>query len=153
MHFTVDILNDLPQRIKQYASELRNQIYAYYEIGEDSFTNAYLELKDKIGLSRYTSGGLFFLLLCFTMELYADIILPVPLQQLFTYGIPAELVSSVTAGVRVYVPFGRGRHLTGIVASVHKNKPTEYQTKDIISVLDGETPMVLPYQLKLIEWI
>ena len=87
------------------------------------------------------------------MELYADIILPVPLQQLFTYGIPAELVSSVTAGVRVYVPFGRGRHLTGIVASVHKNKPTEYQTKDIISVLDGETPMVLPYQLKLIEWI
>lgn len=87
------------------------------------------------------------------MELYADIILPVPLQQLFTYGIPAELVSSVIPGVRVYVPFGRGRHLTGIVASVHKNKPTEYQTKDIISVLDGETPMVLPYQLKLIEWI
>lgn len=41
-------VNNLVNRTKLYADELKNQIYAYYEIGEDSFTNAYLELKDKI---------------------------------------------------------------------------------------------------------
>lgn len=87
------------------------------------------------------------------MEKYADIILPVPLQQLFTYGIPPQLEQSIVPGKRVCAPFGKGRFLTGIVASVHNNKPSGYNVKEIHSVLDNDRASVLPYQIELMEWI
>jgi len=38
--------------------------------------------------------------------LYADIILPFPLQQYFTYTVPVELCTKLVMGVRGIVPFG-----------------------------------------------
>lgn len=87
------------------------------------------------------------------MTLYADIILPVPLNQLFTYRVPDTLQQIAVAGARVYVPFGKGRRLTGIIVRTHSDKPQGHIVKDIESVLDPETPSVLPSQLKLMEWM
>ena len=85
--------------------------------------------------------------------MYADIILPVPLNELFTYSIPAPLERLAVPGARVYVPFGKGRRLTGLIVRTHGNKPTRHDTKDILSVLDDTHPSVLPEQLKLMEWM
>lgn len=87
------------------------------------------------------------------MDMFADIILPVPLNRLFTYSVPTALESDIAPGKRVCVPFGRGRHLTGIVSVIHNNRPTEYQVKDIERVMDIDIPTLLPYQIELIDWI
>jgi primosomal protein N' (replication factor Y) len=85
--------------------------------------------------------------------MYADIILPVPLNELFTYSVPASLEHLAVPGARVYVPFGKGRRLTGLIIRTHGNKPTQHETKEILSVLDDTCPSVLPQQLKLMEWM
>ena len=50
---------------------------------------------------------------------YADIILPVPLDGLFTYSVPAPMEGQVRFGVRVLVPFGPKITHVGVVARVH----------------------------------
>ena len=85
--------------------------------------------------------------------MYADIILPVPLNELFTYSVPAGLEHLAVPGARVYVPFGKSRRLTGLIVRTHGIKPIGHDTKQILSVLDDACPSVLPGQLKLMEWI
>jgi len=87
------------------------------------------------------------------MDRYADVILPVPLNQLFTYLIPEPLQNSVKEGSRVYVPFGKGRRLTGITVRTHGVRPDAHTVKEIMGVLDQDGPSVLPPQLKLMEWM
>ena len=81
---------------------------------------------------------------------YADLILPVPLQGLFTYAIPEGM--NVGVGMRVLVTFGRSKTYIGIVAKVHDVKPEGYQVKPITQVVDGE-PIVTERQLRLWQWI
>lgn len=83
---------------------------------------------------------------------FADVILPLPLKQLFTYSIPDDLANDIDIGKRVIVQFGSRKIYTAIVHSIHQNAPIEYKTKDIVSVLD-EMPIVNNIQLKLWEWI
>ena len=85
--------------------------------------------------------------------MYADIILPVPLNELFTYSVPASLERLAVPGARVYVPFGKGRRLTGLIVRTHQIRPTLHEVKEILSVLDDSTPSFLPNQIKLMEWI
>ena len=87
------------------------------------------------------------------MGSYADIILPVPLNQLFTYRVPLSLQPSAVPGARVYVPFGKSRRLTGIIVRTHNDKPSDHSLKDILGILDTDYPSVLPTQLKLMEWM
>ena len=54
---------------------------------------------------------------------YANIILPLPLEGYFTYGVPDALASRVTAGVRVSVPLGKSKIYVGIVAEYPVNIP------------------------------
>ena len=49
--------------------------------------------------------------------MYADVILPVPLQGLFTYAVPEGM--TVGEGMRVLVGFGRSKTYIGLVARVH----------------------------------
>ncbi len=83
---------------------------------------------------------------------YADIILPLPLEGLFTYSIPAALEKRTAPGVRVLVPFGRSKRYIGIVAKVHCDKPEGYAVKDIALVMDDK-PMVTERQYRLWQWI
>lgn len=87
------------------------------------------------------------------MGLYADIILPVPLNQLFTYSVPEQLEPYTVPGARVYVPLGKGRRLTGVVMSTHHNRPAGHTIKEILSVPDLEHPSVTPNQLRLMQWM
>ena len=81
---------------------------------------------------------------------YADVILPVPLQGTFTYAVAAG--QTVQVGVRVLVPFGRGKTYVGLVARQHDEAPQGYEVKAIIDVMDAE-PIVTPQQLQLWQWI
>ena len=85
--------------------------------------------------------------------MYADIILPVPLNITFTYRIPEQLEHRTVPGARVYVPFGKGRRLTGIVVRTHSVRPDGHTVKDILAVLDDVYLSVLPNQLKLMQWL
>ena len=83
---------------------------------------------------------------------YADVILPLALQGTFTYSVPAELLLKVKPGVRVVVSFGKRKLYAALVYRVHSVRPEGYQVKEIIQVIDA-SPLVLPEQLKLWEWI
>ena len=94
---------------------------------------------------------------------YANIILPLPLDGYFTYGVPDALASRVQNGMRVTVPFGKSKTYVGVVAEypVDVPKPAEEVAqqgkkkivyKNIANVLD-DTPILLPQQLRLWKWI
>ena len=94
---------------------------------------------------------------------YANIILPLPLDGYFTYGVPEALASRVQNGMRVTVPFGKSKTYVGVVAEypVDVPKPVEEVAqqgkkkivyKNIAEVLD-DTPILLPQQLRLWKWI
>ena len=94
---------------------------------------------------------------------YANIILPLPLDGYFTYGVPDALASRVQNGMRVMVPFGKSKTYVGIVAEypVDVPKPAEevaqqgqkkIEYKNIADVLD-DSPILLPQQLRLWKWI
>ena len=94
---------------------------------------------------------------------YANIILPLPLDGYFTYGVPDDLASRVQNGMRVTVPFGKSKTYVGVVAEypVDVLKPVEEVAqqgkkkivyKNIADVLD-DTPILLPQQLRLWKWI
>ena len=87
------------------------------------------------------------------MPLFADIILPVPLNGLFTYRVPDALEHIAVSGARVYVPFGKSRRVTGIIVWTHNNNPSSHTVKDILSVLDDTRPSILPHQLRLMQWM
>ena len=84
--------------------------------------------------------------------MFADIILPLPLDGVFTYSVPQSLEGQVIRGVRVLVPLGRNKTYVGIITEVHDKKPEGYQTKDILQVLDS-CPILLDAQLHLWQWI
>ena len=83
---------------------------------------------------------------------YADVILPLPLEGFFTYSVPSQWQGQCSVGVRVLVPFGRGKSYVGIVARLHDEKPTDYEVKDLLRVMDVQ-PIVLSSQLRLWQWI
>jgi len=84
---------------------------------------------------------------------FADLILPVPLNQTFTYIIPDEAEGKVQVGQRVLAPFGRNHTYTGIVVGLSPHKPeTEYELKPILQVLD-DGPIIRHPQYPLWQWI
>ncbi len=86
------------------------------------------------------------------MPLFADVILPLPLADTFTYSVPKELGSLIREGCRVSVPLGKSKHYTALVSRIHDNESTEYTVRPITELLD-ESPILLPTQTKLWEWI
>jgi primosomal protein N' (replication factor Y) len=66
--------------------------------------------------------------------------------------VPYELNSNIGVGLRVLVPFGKSKLLTGIVTHVHSNVPEHYQAKYIDTILD-EAPIITDKQLAFWDWI
>lgn len=83
--------------------------------------------------------------------MYADIILPFPLDTTFTYSIPAKFEQSVGVGMRVEVSF-RNKVYSGIVFTVHDKVPAAYRVKSILAVPDAY-PIVNTQQLNLWRWM
>lgn len=82
---------------------------------------------------------------------YADIILPLPLEGVFTYSVPDGMTAAVMPGMRVVVPFGRSKKYIGVVLRTHGEKPS-FDVKDILSLPDPY-PVVTGLQLQLWQWI
>lgn len=94
--------------------------------------------------------------------LYADIILPLGFEGLYTYSVSPMLEAQVKPFVRAVVPLGRSQTYTGVIVSVHCNRPAsapdadgnvrEMAVKDILEVVDAE-PVLFEYQYKLWQWL
>ena len=82
---------------------------------------------------------------------YADVILPLPLEGLFTYVVPAS-AAALQPGMRVLVPFGRSKSYVGVVARLHNEKPEGYRLKELTDVMDDQ-PVVTALQLRLWTWM
>lgn len=76
---------------------------------------------------------------------FADIVVPLALQQTLSYGIPSEMLEQIVLGSRVIVPVGN-KSYTGIIVNIHTQSPKEYRVKPIEDILDNE-PIVHVSQL------
>ncbi len=84
------------------------------------------------------------------MSQFANVVLPLPLPQLFTYLVnPSE---PVEIGMRVIVPFGRRKFYTAIIIEIHQTPPVHYDAKPIHTVLD-EYPVINLLQLDFWKWM
>lgn len=86
------------------------------------------------------------------MSHFIDVILPVPLEKLFTYGITQAESEFLKPGMRVAVPFGKSKIYTGLVFAIHQQQPLAYEAKDIHQILD-EAPIITQNQLAHWQWI
>ena len=83
------------------------------------------------------------------MSKYVDVVVPLSLDGLFTYEVPAGLSGRVAAGSRVVVPFGARRSYTAVAVRLHDEAPAAGTAlKAVADVLD-EAPLLLPAQLEL----
>ena len=85
--------------------------------------------------------------------LLADVILPLPLADTYTYRLPETMRGKVEAGSRLIVPFGSKKIYSAIVLRVYEGPyDDEKQLKDAIDLFD-DAPVLLPSQLWLWQWI
>ena len=80
---------------------------------------------------------------------YIDVILPLPIKGAFTYSTDQE---DLLVGQRVVVQFGVRKLYAAIINEVHDRKPSEYEAKPLLAILD-ELPIVNSIQLKFWDWI
>jgi primosomal protein N' (replication factor Y) len=86
---------------------------------------------------------------------FAEIALPLPLRQTFTYRLPFGIREQAAVGARVLVPFGK-RNLTGYVVDLHEKLDAdldidESSIREVIEILDRE-PLLTPEILNLTKW-
>ena len=81
-----------------------------------------------------------------------NVVLPLPLDQAYTYRVPEALVDAAQVGARVLVPF-RNRRLTGVI--VGEGPPPadlDFEVKAVLDVLD-DVPVCTEELLDLTKWI
>lgn len=83
---------------------------------------------------------------------FVDVIIPIPIHQEFTYRVPFELNEFLQQGIRVVVPFGKSKLLTGVITKIHENAPVNYTAKYVEHILD-ETPIITGNQYAFWKWI
>lgn len=83
--------------------------------------------------------------------LYVDVLLPLPLEGLFTYAVPEEMEAQVRFGVRLVVPLGRSKTYVAIAVKIHGQQP-EFKVKPVLEVMDEE-PILTESQFNLWRWI
>jgi primosomal protein N' (replication factor Y) len=86
------------------------------------------------------------------MPYFINVILPIPLEKLFTYSISDAEAKFLEPGMRVAVPFGKSKIYSALVHEVHQVPPIAYEAKEIHQILD-ETPLVTKTQIKHWSWI
>jgi primosomal protein N' (replication factor Y) (superfamily II helicase) len=84
--------------------------------------------------------------------MYADLILPIPIGNTFTYGVPVDMQNTLQVGMRVEVSFGNQKNYAGIVLRIHTEKPEAYKVKPIINVIDMH-PILQVYHLQFWQWL
>ena len=85
---------------------------------------------------------------------YVDVILPLPLQDFFTYAVSDTLAVRICMGIRLLVPFGKSKTYAAMAVRVHDEKPDlpDSKIREVLTVLDDH-PILLPNQLRLWRWM
>ena len=86
------------------------------------------------------------------ITLFADIIIPVSVPNLYTYRIPKEWNELCIPGKRVIVQFGKSKYYTGVIRNIHEKPPKQYEAKYLESILDDE-PIVNEIQMRFWDWL
>tara|TARA_R110002126_G_scaffold317_23_gene1725 strand:+ start:825 stop:3281 length:2457 start_codon:yes stop_codon:yes gene_type:complete len=86
------------------------------------------------------------------MQDFINVILPIPIEKLFTYKVTGEEAKALKPGMRVAVPFGKSKIYTALVFEIHNTAPTVYEAKEIDQILDDQ-PIVTNIQLKFWHWL
>ncbi len=84
--------------------------------------------------------------------LFIEVLLPLAVNNLFTYKVPEELTGSIAVGKRVIVPFGKQKIYSALIRRIHNTYTDTIELKEIQSVLD-EYPVVNEQQFVFWEWI
>ena len=84
--------------------------------------------------------------------LFADVLLPLPVDGYFTYRVPQELNDEVMVGQRAVVQFGSRKVYAGLIRRIHEQPPKEFTAKYIVSLLD-QHPVVNECQFEFWEWL
>jgi primosomal protein N' (replication factor Y) len=84
---------------------------------------------------------------------FAEVVLPLPVKDYFTYKIPDKYKDQVSVGKRVVVNFGAKKFYTGIIVNITEEAQNDnIQIKEISDVLDA-SPIVNSLQLRFWEWM
>jgi primosomal protein N' (replication factor Y) (superfamily II helicase) len=87
--------------------------------------------------------------------MFAEVAIPIYVNQTFTYLVPERLEIAAQVGCRCLVPFGN-RSLTGYIVALNLSLNNEElsieSVKEITSILD-DTPIIIPDVFELTRWI
>jgi primosomal protein N' (replication factor Y) len=83
---------------------------------------------------------------------YVDVLLPLPLENAFTYAVSPALVEEIQIGKRVVVPFQKGKFYSGLIINIHAENPTSYPCKMVEEVLDV-FPLLEEKHLQFWKWM
>jgi len=86
------------------------------------------------------------------MHYLIDVIVPLPIDTLFTYKVNKIEYDFLKNGYRVIVPFGKSKLLTAIVVNKHNILPEFYDAKHIEFIIDEE-PIINNFQIKFFNWM
>ncbi|MDX2195741.1 MAG: primosomal protein N' [Cytophagales bacterium] len=83
---------------------------------------------------------------------YIGVIVPRPLDKIFTYYVPEQYREAISPGSRVLIAFGNKQIMTAVVYQYIDPQQVAGSIKPIIEVLES-TPTILPNQLQFISWM
>ncbi|MDR1722882.1 MAG: primosomal protein N' [Tannerella sp.] len=85
---------------------------------------------------------------------YAEVVIPFPLADTFTYIVPAEMERDIVVFGRVLVPFGPKHSYTGVIVDLYDRSDGDfpYELKEITELLDDKA-VVRRLQFDLWRWI
>ena len=86
------------------------------------------------------------------MNFFVDVIVPLPLDIVFTYRVNEIEHKFIKEGTRVVVPFGNSKLITSIVIKKHSQIPKSYKTKEIEFIID-DNPIINLKQIEFFRWI
>ena len=84
-------------------------------------------------------------------KVYVEVCLPLPVNSTFTYFL-SHNNEHIFPGQRAIVPFGKKKVLTGIIFSIHKERPSGFDAKEVIDLLD-QAPIVSEGLITFMKWI
>lgn len=83
---------------------------------------------------------------------YADVIVPLAVDNLFTYAVPDFLEKKIRVGSLVWVSFAGQKKYTAIVWGLHNEMPKGYRVKPVEGVAE-EGVVMYALQLKFLMWV
>ena len=84
--------------------------------------------------------------------LFADIIIPLGVENFFTYSVPTEFEGTVAVGGLVVVSFVKNKRYTGVVYALHSNPPVGFETRPIERVIEEGFALSASH-LKFLLWL